>query len=330
MEIEKDSKFKILSPAKFGLNNVALNSQRLAVLPSLFVSSLIIIGIGLLFFYFNPLGIFRTSPEVAGIFDKLPLQQSDKTEIFPNNNVIEKTDNFITISQSDLTCRLELPASFDLNVKPAITKSVQNWWFPASSQCSDPNLQAIQIIELNNEEGKQVKTKINPSNIFLLSFPKQIYAIVYTKNNVISQFNLSIISENFLNFAFKEARSFDSMKMFDSKTIGDYVYYLSNGCQPNNPSHQCIVWKQNLYSGLIYKLKENIFQDLENNKIQVDKTKTYFKFAKKQESDNSLTFISGKLNEPDYYLIQLGIQSNSISSVTFIDLYSKFYQVYYR
>lgn len=330
MNIENNSKFKIHSPTKFGYNNVAINSQRLAVLPSLFVSSLIIIGIGLLVFYFNPLGIFRRSPEVAGVFDKLPLQPSDKTEIIPNTNQVKESNNYIAISQTDLTCKLELPASFDLNIKPAITKSVQNWWFPTTSQCSDSNLQAIQIVELNAEEGKQVKSKVNPSNIFLLSFTKQIYAIVYTKNNVISQFNFSIISENFLNFAFKEARSFDSMKMYDSKTMGDYVYYLSYGCQPNNPAQECIVWKQNLYNGIIYKLKDNIFQDLENNKIQVDKTKTYFKFAKKQDSDNSLTFITGKLNEPDYYLVELGIQSNSISSVTMIDLYSKLYQVYYR
>lgn len=331
-------KFKILAPTKSKFNLVNLNAKRLAFLPSLFVTGLILLAFISAFVYFNFWGIFDRTPQIARVQDKIlitktqvdiDLKEGKTDTIFGNESLVDNSkDKFININQLGLNCKLNYPKTFDLPVVPVIIKDQQSWWFPEVNKCFDSNLEAIQIIQLGGEEGNNLKSMLNPVNIFLISEKEQIYALAYTKNKQISGLDLSVIGENLLSPVFTSAQTFNSTKMFDAKIISENTIYLSSGCQPKNAENNCTIWKQDQYSGTVYKLKNNFFQDIKTTTF--DKNTSYVKFAKKQDSTEQVNIITGKINSSEYWLIKLSILNNTVSTVTQIDLGDKVYNEYYR
>lgn len=325
-------KFKILAPVKSELNKVVINSSRLAFLPSLFVTFIVIVGLLGLFIYFNPIGLFTRHPEVAGVSDKIQLGTLGEKIPDPANtsSIDSGKEKSLVVYNGDLSCKLIYPSNFTLTIISAIKKDSQSWWIPDVNQCSDSNLQALQIVKLSSEEGKDIKEKLNPSNIFLISYTDQVYALAYTKDNQITNYNFSVLGENFLDPIFSSSKTFNSAKMYDARIVEDYSYYLSSGCSPKSNESGCFLWKQNQFSGVIYKVKTNFFEDLANNAISLDKNKSYIKFAKKQDTQTDLSFIAGEVGQSKFYLLKMGIKSSSIISVTKFEQGEEDYSLYFR
>ncbi len=328
----KQNKFKVLAPARANFNYVRLNTNRLSFLPSLFISFLSLVAVVWLFIYFNPIGLFTRNPQIAGVEEKISLDQSDlkldnASEI---NNQPSSLDKSVLITKGSSSCKLNYPINFNLPVTALIKKDKQSWWLPAIDNCSDSNIQAVQIVQLSNEEGLQVKVGLNPSNIFLISAKDNIYALVYTKDKQISSYNFSEFGENLLEPTFASSKTFDALKMYDTKIVDNWSYQLSVGCQAKSVEDNCIIWKQNQYSGVVYKLKPDLYLDLQNLSLPYNKEKSYLKFAKKQDSNSDINLIFGNLEDSDYFLIKLGVKSNSISSASKYSLSDPDYNSYFR
>lgn len=324
-------KLKILAPRKSRSRHVLLNTNRLSFLPSLFVSLLSMVAAVSVFVYFNPVGLFTRNPQIAGVEEKIILNQASQI-LNPSAEkaVTDSAEKSILIAKDNLTCRLSYPINFNLPVVAAVVKKNQSWWLPNTEQCSDSNLQAVQITTLSEQEGLSVKSRLNASNIFLISSKDQVYALVYTKNNVVSSYNFSELGENFLDPGFSYAKSFDPLKMHDTKIVDNWSYQLSLGCQARSVELNCILWKQNQFSGVVYKIKSDFFADAQNFNISFNKNSTYMKFAKTQSSNQELNLIVGSLDNSDYFLVKVGVSNNSISSVLKYTTADPDYNLYFR
>jgi hypothetical protein len=312
-------------------NLYQLNRQKLNFLPAVFLGiflSACILG-GL--WYFDP---FQTKNEavtrIQGVREAVSQEndvQSPTQQLQSDSeNKTEQTlnDTNIRISTAEgvncyLTFQTDKPTDFPLK----IDKSPQGFWKP--TKCQQPNLRFIQILRLNPEEIEKVKS--TTKNLQHLD-EQDTYAIVYTKDDNQSIYDLSVYVKTLTVPLFKDRPYFNPAAAFDTRRIENQTYYLDNSCQAGS-QESCKLWRLNNETGTFELLKKNVAQ---TGKSQPNELKpgNYLRFASVQTSSQALSFVLITDPGKKYKRIDLDLKTLEITSTTEYSLGDPDFNTFYR